>query len=113
MRTYTHKTTDDPAGDNSLTLPDVTGTIITSGNFPSVFDSIRTLGVVTLDGTTNVDSKSMRIGATGGSSKVEFRGRIGGRFPLIFDGGLTRGVLGSTGAICFCVCACVYVCACV
>ncbi len=111
MYTHTHThthTTDDPTGDNHLTIPDTTGTIITSGNFPSVIDTIRTVGTLVLNGSTHVNSASVRIGVPGGSSHVEFRGRIGGRFPLAFDGGLSASpedmAGGCTASVFFCVC---------
>jgi hypothetical protein len=43
---------EEPSGRNTITLPDVSGTIITTGNFPDVVERLRILGDATFEGTT-------------------------------------------------------------
>ena len=79
---------DDPQGENHLTLPDASGTIITSGNFPSVFDSLRAIGNLSVTGSTSLDARRIRIGVPGGNTRLSLPATIRGAFPLVFDGGL-------------------------
>lgn len=42
---------EEPSGRNTITLPDVSGTIITTGNFPDVVERLRILGDATFEGS--------------------------------------------------------------
>jgi len=80
----------DPESNNEITLPDTSGTVITTANFPSMFDSLRTLGDLEIMGNSGLDSDLIRIGGLERLSHVAFKAHISGKFPLVFDGGTTN-----------------------
>ena len=41
---------EEPSGRNTIMLPDVSGTVITTGNFPDVVERLRILGDATFEG---------------------------------------------------------------
>jgi len=81
----------DPDSDSELTLPDTTGTVITSANFPRKFDTLRSLDEFQVKGNMVHTGDLFTVGRAGGRSKLTIRAQISGRVPLLFDGGL-RGV---------------------
>ena len=88
----------DPESNNEITLPDTTGTVITTANFPTMFDSLRTLGRLHVSGNAIADSDLIRIGGLQRLSHVSVKAYITGTFPLVFDGGISNGgtIQGST-----------------
>lgn len=91
---------DDPQGDNHLTLPDASGTIITSGNFPSVFENLHAIGNVSVTGSASFDAGLIKIGIPGGNTRLSLPATIRGSFPLVFDGGLAADTGSSIGMSC-------------
>jgi hypothetical protein len=77
----------DPEAQNDITLPDASGTIITTGNFPSLFDSLRTVGSLEVRGNAIVEVESIRVGGTNKISHIALKAHVTGKFPLVFNGG--------------------------
>jgi hypothetical protein len=77
----------DPESNNEITLPDTSGTVITTANFPTSFESLRTLGYLEVMGNTIAEVDLIRIGGLKKMSHVELKAHITGKFPLAFDGG--------------------------
>ena len=106
---------EEPSGANILTLPDVSGTIITTGNFPGVVDEISVVGTTLLEGNAYFGAQSPSappssspaagarsgsteetiIGTADGSSRLEIYSHITGRFPMRF--GSRSGASGGGG----------------
>ncbi len=62
---------EEPAGNNILTLPDVSGTVITTGNFPDMLETMRVVGKATLEGETLIGGEAATLGAIDGTSSLE------------------------------------------
>jgi len=77
----------DPEARNDITLPDASGTIITTGNFPSLFDSLRTVGSLEVRGNAIAEVESIRVGGTNRISHIALKAHVTGKFPLVFNGG--------------------------
>ena len=77
----------DPEAHNDITLPDTSGTIITTANFPSLFDSLRAVGTLEVMGDAIAEVPSIRVGGSGRISHIAFKAHVTGKFPLVFDGG--------------------------
>lgn len=80
----------DPESNNEITLPDTSGTVITTANFPTLFDSIRTLGRLHVSGNAIAEVDSIQIGSLERLSHVNIKAHITGKFPLVFDGGTSN-----------------------
>lgn len=88
----------DPESNNEITLPDTSGTVITTANFPTMFDSLRTLGRLHVSGNTIADADLIQIGGLERLTYVTVEAHLTGKFPLVFDGGTSNGgkIQGST-----------------
>lgn len=87
---------EEPSGRNTITLPDVSGTIITTGNFPDVVERLRILGDATFEGHSSLTGQHVKFGRQDRSGKLEVNARITGRFPLSFSDADEHGRGGST-----------------
>ena len=87
---------EEPSGRNTITLPDVSGTVITTGNFPEVVERLRVLGDATFEGHTSLTGQHVRLGRQDRKGKLELNARITGRFPLTFSDADEEGRGGST-----------------
>ena len=87
---------EEPSGRNTITLPDVSGTVITTGNFPEVVERLRVLGDATFEGHTSLTGQHVRLGRQDRTGKLELNARITGRFPLTFSDADEEGRGGST-----------------
>ena len=87
---------EEPSGRNTITLPDVSGTIITTGNFPDVVERLRILGDATFEGHSSLTGQHVKFGRQDRSGKLEVNARITGRFPLTFSDADEHGRGGST-----------------
>ena len=87
---------EEPSGRNTITLPDVSGTIITTGNFPDVVERLRILGDATFEGDSKLTGQHVRLGRKDAAGKLEINARITGRFPLTFSDADAEGRGGST-----------------
>jgi hypothetical protein len=75
---------EEPSGQNVLSLPDVTGTIITTGNFPNYVDNLRVLGNVDFLGDILMIGRKISIGHDELKSKLAVNSIVAGRYPLTF-----------------------------
>ena len=87
---------EEPSGRNTITLPDVSGTVITTGNFPDVVERLRILGDATFEGHASLVGEKVRLGRQDTSGKLQINARITGRFPLTFSDADAHGMGGST-----------------
>ncbi len=87
---------EEPSGRNTITLPDVSGTVITTGNFPEVVERLRVLGDATFEGHTSLTGQHVRLGRQDRKGMIELNARITGRFPLTFSDADEEGRGGST-----------------
>ncbi|EKX41203.1 hypothetical protein GUITHDRAFT_142133 [Guillardia theta CCMP2712] len=87
---------EEPSGSHVITLPDVTGTILTTGNFPDVVESLNVIGEANLLGKLVFAGSLITIGSPDRAGKVEVRSVIHGRFPLRFSEGIANVSSGST-----------------
>ena len=77
----------DPESNNEITFPDTSGTVITTANFPTIFESLRTLGDLEIMGNLAANADVIKIGSLDRLSHVALKAHISGKFPLVFDGG--------------------------
>ena len=78
---------EEPTGSNVLSLPDVSGTVITTGNFPEAVESLHVLGDLVLDGDLVMTADVGRLAEIGHPhrrSKLQLHSVITGRYPLVF-----------------------------
>ena len=80
----------DPEGNNEVTMPDASGVVITTANFPTFFDSLRVLGGFEVFGDFAADADSIKIGSLERLSQMAIKAHLAGRFPLAFDGGIPQ-----------------------
>jgi len=73
----------DPTADRTITIPNVTGTVITTGNLSSI-TSFGTLTSLTVTGATVLNG-NVTIGDAAADT-VTINGTIQGAFPLVFEG---------------------------
>ena len=87
---------EEPTARNTITLPDVTGTMITSGNLPDVVERLRILGDAAFEGHSTFTGQHVRFGSANKPGTVHMNARITGRFPLSFSDADQEGRGGST-----------------
>jgi hypothetical protein len=75
---------EEPSGQNVISLPDVTGTVITTGNFPDTVDDLRVLGNMDFFGKVSMLGRKISIGHDELKTKLTVNSIISGRFPLTF-----------------------------
>jgi hypothetical protein len=75
---------EEPSGQNVVSLPDVTGTVITTGNFPETVDNLKVLGNLDLVGNVIIIGRKISIGHDELKTKLAVNSIVNGRFPLIF-----------------------------
>jgi hypothetical protein len=75
---------EEPSGQNVISLPDVTGTVITTGNFPDTVDDLRVLGNMAFFGKVSMIGRKISIGHDELKTKLTVNSIISGRFPLSF-----------------------------
>ena len=75
---------EEPSGQNILLLPDVTGTIITTGNFPDTIDSLGVFGDVDCLETVSMLGRKISIGHDELTTKLSVKSVVTGRYPLTF-----------------------------
>lgn len=76
---------EEPSGHNVITLPDVTGTVITTGNFPDIVEQLHVLGSAQLEGKVSLVGPTVMLGTAERPGRVEINAVITGRFPLVFS----------------------------
>ena len=78
----------DPSAQNEITLPDCSGTIITTGNFPTAFEVLTIIDSFVAKGATRLTGENIKIGSSHlfPSSQVVILADLAGEYPLIFDG---------------------------
>ena len=81
----------DPSGGHVITLPDVTGTVITTANLPDAVAALRVAGPCAADGAARLTGPRIEIGPPapgggggGGGGRLSVGGLVEGRFPLAF-----------------------------
>ena len=77
----------DPEADHDITLPDTTGTVITTATFPRRWDSLRSMGLLRTSGSVLARGASALIGLATAASRVVVNAHVAGSVPLRFDGG--------------------------
>jgi hypothetical protein len=82
---------EEPSGMNVITLPDVSGTVITTGNFPEVLENIRVRGQAYFDGDLEMVGPLITVGDPAGGTRVTVNANIAGRYPLVFGEGQGSG----------------------
>lgn len=88
---------EEPSGRNTIRLPDVSGTIITTGNFPDVVERLRILGDASFEGHSSFSGQHVRFGSHHKApGNLEINARITGRFPLSFSDADEQGRAGVT-----------------
>jgi hypothetical protein len=87
---------EEPAGRNMLILPDVTGTVITTGNFPEEVERLQVLGAAQVEGGVQLHGPRIVIGDPETGGRLEVRAALSGRFPLVFSDADESGRSGST-----------------
>ena len=75
---------EEPSGHNVVSLPDVTGTVITTGNFPDTVENLQVLGKVDMYGEVRMLGRKISIGHDELKTKLAVNSIVSGRFPLTF-----------------------------
>ena len=75
---------EEPSGHNVMSLPDVTGTVITTGNFPDTVENLEVLGNVDIYGKFMMMGRKVSVGHDELKTKLAVNSIVTGRFPLIF-----------------------------
>ena len=78
----------DPTAQNEITLPDCSGTVITSANFPTVFERLTVIDSFVTKGTTRLVGDKISLGSSDRSapSQIKIYADLIGDYPLVFDG---------------------------
>ncbi|KAJ1471518.1 hypothetical protein T484DRAFT_1843759, partial [Baffinella frigidus] len=91
----------DPTADSFLSLPDQSGTVVTSGSLPLVMDKVEIVGETAIHGDVTFKG-ALTIGDALAPAPLLFRGALANAFPLAFTGGAQGGrdrlLLGVTDA---------------
>ncbi|EKX44912.1 hypothetical protein GUITHDRAFT_139506 [Guillardia theta CCMP2712] len=80
----------DSSSDNILTLPDTSGTILTTGNLPETVTFLKVLGDLKLHNDANLQGERILFGDSELGDDPQFalfqNVQLTGRFPLVFSG---------------------------
>ena len=75
---------EEPSGQKVISMPDVTGTVITTGNFPDTVDNLKVLGNVDFLGSVIMLGRKISIGHDELKTKLAVHSVVSGRYPLTF-----------------------------
>lgn len=76
----------DPSRPRTLSVPDVSGTVVTTGNLPDVFEKVTFIGEATFLGGASFRGANVALGERGGVAALEMNAPLEGGIPLVFEG---------------------------
>ena len=82
---------EEPSGDRVLMLPDMTGTVVTTGNLPDVLEAVTLIGDTVFDGVVKFVKEDVSFGAPDAKINLAIHSTLGGRVPFKFEGRETDG----------------------